>query len=82
MTFNDARRILAGGNTSATEYFKTKTSERLAASLKPIIASAREETGVVKQHQQFAGGIQSLPFARRKSGLCFVHPGKACMNKN
>jgi hypothetical protein len=62
MTFDDARKILTGGDTSATEYFKAKTSERLTASFKPTVESAMDETGVVKQYKQLAGGLQSLPF--------------------
>jgi hypothetical protein len=64
MTFEDASKILTGGNTSATEYFKSKTSEKLSASFRPTVESAMQETGVVKQYQQLAGGIQSLPFGR------------------
>ena len=67
MTFEDARKILTGGNTSATEYFKTKTSERLTASFKPTVESAMEGTGVVKQYKQLTGGLQSLPFGRNQS---------------
>jgi hypothetical protein len=67
MTFDDARKILTGGNTSATEYFKAKTSEKLTASFKPTVESAMEETGVVKQYKQLTGGIQSLPFGRSQS---------------
>jgi len=29
MSFDDARRILSGGNTAATEYFKDKTTGHL-----------------------------------------------------
>lgn len=43
MTFDDARKILTGGNTSATEYFKSKTSERLTVSFKPTVDSAMEK---------------------------------------
>ncbi len=67
MSFDDARKILTGGNTSATEYFKAKTSEKLTASFKPTVESAMEETGVVKQYKQLTGGIQSLPFGRSQS---------------
>ena len=67
MTFDDTRKILTGGNTSATEYFKSKTSERLTSSFKPTVESAMEETGVVKQYKQLSGGIQSLPFGRSQS---------------
>jgi hypothetical protein len=67
MTFDDARKILTGGDTSATEYFKVKTSERLTASFKPTVESAMDETGVVKQYKQLAGGLQSLPFGGSQS---------------
>jgi len=67
MTFDDARKILTGGDTAATEYFKGKTSDSLTASFKPTVESAMEETGVVKQYKQLAGGVQSLPFGRSQS---------------
>jgi hypothetical protein len=64
MTFDDARRILTGGNTSATEYFKTKTSDKLTTAFRPTVESAMADTGVVKQYKQLAGGLTSLPFGR------------------
>ena len=67
MTFDDARKILTGGNTSATEYFKGKTSEKLAATFRPTVDSAMADTGVVTQYKQLAGGIPSLPFGRSQS---------------
>ena len=56
MTFDDARKILTGGDTSATEYFKAKTSERLLVAFKPTVESAMDDTGVVKQYKQLTGG--------------------------
>ncbi|MDA0205043.1 MAG: DUF4197 domain-containing protein [Acidobacteria bacterium] len=67
MTFDDARKILTGGDTAATEYFKGKTSDSLTASFRPTVESAMEETGVVQQYKQLAGGVQSLPFGRSQS---------------
>jgi len=67
MTFDDARKILMGGNTSATEYFKSKTSERLTSAFKPPVETAMEETGVVRQYKQLAGGMPSLPFGHAQS---------------
>lgn len=66
MTFEDARKILTGGNTSATEYFKGKTAEKLAATFRPTVESAMAETGVVTQYKQLAGGIPALPFGASK----------------
>ena len=67
MTFDDARKILTGGNTSATEYFKAKTSDTLTVAFKPTVESAMDETGVGKQYKQLTGGLQSLPFGRSQS---------------
>jgi hypothetical protein len=67
MTFDDARKILTGGNTSATDYFKAKTSEKLAATFRPTVESAMADTGVVKQYKQLTSGIASLPFGRSQS---------------
>jgi hypothetical protein len=64
MTFDDARKILTGGNTSATEYFKGKTSEKLTATFRPTVESAMVDTGVVTQYRQLTGAIPALPFGR------------------
>lgn len=50
MTFDDARRILSGGDTAATEYFKRQSSEQLAAAFKPIVHNSLVKVGVVKQY--------------------------------
>src|SRR5215831_16221639 len=35
MSFDDAKKILTGGNTAATDYFKAKTTNQLTAAFKP-----------------------------------------------
>lgn len=65
MTFDDARKILTGGDTSATEYFKAKTSDKLSAAFRPTVESTMAETGVVTQYKQLTGGLSSLPFGNR-----------------
>ena len=37
MSFVDAKTILNGGNTSTTEFFKAKTTDKLATAFKPIV---------------------------------------------
>jgi hypothetical protein len=66
MTFDDARRILTGGSTSATEYFKEKTSVKLAAAFRPTVESAMADTGVVTRYNQLTAGIPSLLFGRNQ----------------
>lgn len=67
MTFDDARKIFTGGNTSATEYFKGKTSAELTTAFKPTVESAMGETGVMQQYKQLAGSIPSVPFMKSQS---------------
>ncbi|OPY88764.1 MAG: hypothetical protein A4E72_01289 [Syntrophus sp. PtaU1.Bin208] len=55
MTFEDARKILNGGNTAATQYFKKKTSSKLSDSFKPIISQSMNEVGVTKAYKDMMG---------------------------
>ncbi len=50
MSFSDAKQILTGGNTAATEYFKAQTSAQLAAAFAPIVHNAMENVGVIRQY--------------------------------
>lgn len=38
-SFDDARKILTGGDTAATEYFKAKTSDKLSTAFRPTVES-------------------------------------------
>ncbi len=67
MTFDDARKIFTGGDTAATEYFKTKTSEQLTAAFRPEVEKAMNEVGVTRQYKDLAGRAQSLPFMRSQT---------------
>ena len=65
MTLDDSRRILTGGNTAGTEYFKTKTSDTLKSAFRPIVANAMAQTGVTAKYKQMMGGLPSLPFLKK-----------------
>jgi hypothetical protein len=64
MTFDDARKILTGGDTSATEYFRSRTSDKLRTAFRPTVESTMADTGVVTQYKQLTGGLASLPFGK------------------
>jgi len=51
MTFDDARKILNGGDTAATEFFKTKTHDKLYDAFKPVIASSMDEVGATRSYK-------------------------------
>jgi len=67
MTFEDARGILSGKETAATDYFRAKTSDRLAAAFKPIVSDSMNQVGVTRQYKELVGRFQMLPFARTES---------------
>jgi hypothetical protein len=62
MTFEDARKILSGGDTAATDYFKLKTSDKLAKAFKPAVDEAMANTGVERQFNKLMGSATALPF--------------------
>jgi Protein of unknown function (DUF4197) len=63
MTFENARKILSGGDTAATDYFREKTSDALTAAFRPVVDATMKDVGVVQQYEQLLGAYQSLPFA-------------------
>jgi hypothetical protein len=67
MTFDDARKILGGGETAATEYFRTKTSDKLTTAFRPIVEQATNEVGVTRQYKDLVGRYQAIPFAKSES---------------
>jgi hypothetical protein len=64
MTFDDARKILNGGDTAATDYFKAKTSKKLHTAFRPSVESVMNEVGVNRQYNDLIGRYQNVPFAK------------------
>ncbi|MDX2033907.1 MAG: DUF4197 domain-containing protein [Blastocatellia bacterium] len=67
MTFDDARRILTGGDTAATEYFQEKTADRIATAFRPIVEKSMDEVGATRQYKDLIGRFQNIPFAKSQS---------------
>ena len=65
MTFDDARRILTGGDTAATDYFKRTSSADLTTAFTPIVHRSMEHVGVVQQYNQV---IKSAPGGNALAG--------------
>lgn len=63
MTFADAMQILQGGDHAATNYFKNKTSDKLAGKFKPVISQSINSVGVTKYYKQLNDKIKTIPFA-------------------
>lgn len=67
MSFDDAKKILTGGNTAATDYFKAKTTDQLTAAFRPVIDKSMSEVGVTRQYQALVGKFDTIPFAKTQS---------------
>ncbi len=68
MTFEDAKSILNGGNTAATDYFRSKTSAEILDVFKPVISSSMNEVGVTNAYKAMIGKYTAaIPFARTGS---------------
>jgi enolase len=67
MSFEDAKKILNGGDTAATEFFKGKTSGKLSEAFKPIISSSMDEVGATRNYKEMMGKYTSLPFTKAES---------------
>ena len=63
MTFDDARAILQGDATSATEYFRQKTGDRIYADFKPVVVANMKDAGVSRYYAQMKEKFEAIPFA-------------------
>jgi hypothetical protein len=55
MTLEDARGILTGGKTSATDFFRRKTETALTDRFQPIVKATTDKVGLAQQYNQYAG---------------------------
>jgi hypothetical protein len=59
MSVQDARAILTGGDTAATDYFRKTTQKDLGARFLPIVKKATEKVGLAERYNAVAGqGVQ------------------------
>lgn len=64
MSFDDARKILGGGETAATDYFKDKTTDRLTGAFRPVVDQAMNEVGATRRYKELIGRYEAIPFAK------------------
>ena len=67
MTFEDARKILSGHETAATDYFKSKTTDKLTVAFRPVVDRTMNEVGVTRQYKELVGRFQAIPFVKTES---------------
>ncbi len=62
ITFEDARKILDGGDTAAAGYFREKTLKKLYEEFRPIVSASMGEAGVTRSYKEMMGKYNALPF--------------------
>ncbi len=55
MSLEDAKGILTGGKTSATDFFRAKTDARLTERFGPIVKTTTDKVGLAQQYNQYVG---------------------------
>lgn len=64
MTVQDAKQILTGGDTAATEYFRRTTQGQLTERFLPIVRKATDRVGLAQQYNSIAGQGAALGLVR------------------
>jgi hypothetical protein len=65
MNIDDARNILSGSDTAATEFFRNKSSAELTAAFKPIVHNSLANVGVIRQYAQLTQSPLAAPIMQR-----------------
>jgi hypothetical protein len=60
MSVDDAKKILAGGETSVTDFFREKTAAPLAEKLAPIVKSVTDRSGLSTQYNATMSQVNRL----------------------
>ena len=66
MSLEDARKILQGGETSATDFFAEKTQMPLSQKFLPVVTQATEKVGLAEKYNQLAGRAADAGLMRRE----------------
>ena len=66
MTLSDAIGLIRNGDTSATHFFREKTTEKLLAAFRPVIASSLDKVDATKYYGDMVTRYNNFPTTFRK----------------
>lgn len=66
MTLEDAKGILTGGKTSATDFFRKKTEAKLTERFEPIVKTSTDKVGLAQQYNRYAGAAAQFNLVDKK----------------
>ncbi|NSL89152.1 DUF4197 domain-containing protein [Chitinophaga solisilvae] len=61
MTLTDALNLVRGGNNSATEFFKSKTTDQLKAAFSPVVKNSLDSTSATRYYSDIVTTYNKLP---------------------
>ncbi len=61
MTLTDAINLVKGGNNSATEFFKSKTTDQLKAAFSPVVEGSLDSTSATRYYSDIVNTYNKLP---------------------
>lgn len=62
--FSDLKTILFGGDSSATEFFKSRTERDLTEAYKPVVTEAMNEWQVTRHYGELSRKVEHLPVVK------------------
>jgi len=69
MSVQDAKGILTGGDTSATQYFEKRTRAPLAGRFLPVVTKVTRRSGLAQQYDGIAQKAQSLGLVKQDASI-------------
>jgi hypothetical protein len=66
MSVQDAKGILTGGDTAATDYFRKTTQTQLTQRFLPIVKKATDQVGLADQYNSLAGQAVQLGLVKKE----------------
>jgi len=65
MSIEDAQKLLKGGKTAATDYFKKKSWDNLYKAFLPYLGTAMNQSQATQTYNQMVETYQKIPFAKK-----------------
>ncbi|HZX28137.1 MAG TPA: DUF4197 domain-containing protein, partial [Telluria sp.] len=69
MTVTDAKNILTGGDTAVTDFFRAKTSDRLAARFLPIVKQVTDRSDLAAQYNAAFSVVGRIGIAPQQASV-------------
>ena len=67
MTVSDAKKILTGGDTSVTDFFRDKTSDKLTVRFLPVVKKVTDRSNLSKKYNKAMGSASRFGVKKKES---------------